>query len=120
MKLVLRWIIMTLALVVAAWLVPGIRIEDDRAWLTLAVMAVVFGLVNALIRPVLNRVSNRVNLTLLGILTLIINALALWMASLVANWLNVGFFVDGFLPALLGSIIVSIVSFALSVFLVDK
>lgn len=111
---------MTLALVVAAWLVPGIRIEDDRAWLTLAAMAVILGLANALIRPLLSRFSNRANLTLLGILTLIINAFGLWLASLVANWLGVGFYVDGFLPALLGAIIVSVVSFALSVFLVDK
>lgn len=120
MNLILRWIILTLALVVAAWVVPGIRIEADRGWLALLIMAIIFGLVNALIRPVLDRFSNRLNLALLGIITLIINALGLWLASLIANWLGVGFYVDGFLPALLGSVIISVVSFALSLLLVDK
>ncbi len=120
MNLILRWIILTLALVIAVWAVPGIRIEGIRAWLTLLVMAVIFGLVNALIRPILDRVSNRLNMALLGILTLVVNAIGLWLASLIATRLGVGFYIDGFLPALIGSVIISIVSFALSLLLLDK
>lgn len=52
MKLLIRWIILCLALFVAAWLVPGIRVHED-AWTVYAAMAVILGLVNAVVRPLL-------------------------------------------------------------------
>jgi putative membrane protein len=52
MKLLLRWVIIAFSLFVAAWLVPGIRVEGN-AWLIYAVMAVILGLVNAVVRPLL-------------------------------------------------------------------
>ena len=53
MKLVIRWIISTLALVAAVYLVPGIRVMNSNAWMVYAVMAIILGLVNALVRPFL-------------------------------------------------------------------
>ena len=121
MKLLIRWIIIAASLVVAVWLIPGIRIEDTSAWLAVGVMAVVLGLVNAVIRPILAFLSCGCIIATMGLFMFVINALTLWLASWISvNWLNIGFIVDGFWPALFGGIIVSVVSFVLSLFLVDK
>jgi putative membrane protein len=114
MRLIVRWIISALALFVAAWLVPGIRV-DGGGWVVYAVMAVVLGLVNALVRPLLVLLSCPLIILTLGLFVLVINALTLWLASSIAvNWLGVGFYVDGFWPALLGSLIVTVVTVVLS------
>ncbi len=118
MKLLIRWIIVAIALVVAVWLIPGIRIEDTSAWIAVGVMAVILGLVNAIIRPILAFLSCGCIVATMGLFMLVINALTLWLSSWIAvEWFNIGFYVDGFWPALLGGIVVSIVSFVLSLFL---
>ncbi len=114
MKILIRWVIVSLALFVAAWLVPGIRVEGN-AWIVYAVMAVVLGLVNAIVRPVLKFLTCPLIILTLGLFVLVINGLTLWLASLIAvNWFHVGFYVDGFWPALLGALIVSVVTVILS------
>jgi putative membrane protein len=114
MKLLIRWIIVSLSLFIAAWLVPGIRV-DGNAWIIYAVMAVILGLVNALVRPVLTLLSCPLIILTLGLFVLVINGLTLWLASAIAvNWLGIGFYVDGFWPAFWGALISSIVSVILS------
>jgi putative membrane protein len=114
MKLLIRWVISALALFAAAWLVPGIRVEGT-AWVIYAVMAVILGLVNAIVRPLLKLLTCPLILLTLGLFVLVINGLTLWLASSVAvNWFNVGFYVDGFWPAFLGALIVSVVTVILS------
>jgi len=114
MKLLIRWIIASLALFVAAWLVPGIRVEGD-AWVVFAVMAVILGLVNAVVRPFLKLLTCPLILLTLGLFVLVINGVTLWLASDIAvNWFHVGFYVDGFWSALLGALIVSAVTIILS------
>jgi putative membrane protein len=114
MKLLIRWIIVAFSLFVAAWLVPGIRVEGN-AWLIFTVMAVILGLVNAVIRPILALLTCSLIILTLGLFVLVINALTLWLASAIAvNWFHVGFYVDGFWAAFLGALIVSIVSVILS------
>ncbi|HUV90229.1 MAG TPA: phage holin family protein [Anaerolineae bacterium] len=114
MKLLIRWIIASLALFAAAWLVPGIRVEGD-AWVVFAVMAVILGLVNAVIRPFLKLLTCPLILLTLGLFVLVINGVTLWLASDIAvNWFHVGFYVDGFWSALLGALIVSAVTIILS------
>ena len=109
--------ITSLALFVAAWLVPGIRVEGT-AWVVFAVMAVVLGLVNAVVRPILKLLTCPLILLTLGLFVLVINGLTLWLAAEIAQrWLSVGFYVDGFWSAFLGALIVSIVSIVLSAFL---
>ncbi|MHB0874891.1 MAG: phage holin family protein, partial [Anaerolineae bacterium] len=94
--------------------VPGITVEQNALWLY-AIMAVILGLVNALVRPLLKLLTCPLILLTLGLFVLIVNALTLWLASSIAvNWFNVGFYVDGFWPALLGSLVVSIVTVVLS------
>ena len=114
MKLLIRWIIAAFSLFVAAWLVPGIRVEGN-AWLIFTVMAVILGLVNAVIRPILALLTCSLIILTLGLFVLVINAVSLWLASAIAvNWFGVGFYVDGFWAAFLGALIVSIVTVILS------
>lgn len=114
MRLLVRWLIIAVSLFVAAWLVPGIRVEGN-AWLIFTVMAVILGLVNAVVRPVLAFLSCSLIILTLGLFVLVINAITLWLASAIAvNWFHVGFYVDGFWSAFLGALIVSIVSVILS------
>ena len=120
MKLLIRWLIVAIALVGAVWLIPGIRVEGTNAWIAVGVMAVVLGLVNAIIRPILAFLSCGCIVATLGLFMLVINGLTLWLSAWIAqNWLNVGFYVDGFWPAFWGGIVVGAVSFVLSLVLVD-
>jgi putative membrane protein len=114
MKLLVRWVITALALFAAAWLVPGIVVESN-AWTVYAAMAVILGLVNAVVRPLLKLLTCPLIILTLGIFVLVINGFTLWLSSQVAqSWFNVGYYVDGFGAAFLGGLIVSVVSVILS------
>lgn len=120
MKLLLRWLIIAVSLYVAVLIVPGIRVEGD-AWLAFTIMALVLGLVNALIRPILKFLSCGLIIVTLGLFVLVINAATFLIASNIAqNWFNIGFYVDSFWSALFGSVIVSVVSVILSHILIDE
>ncbi len=121
MKLIIRWVITAVALVVAVRLIPGIRIESQNAWIAVGLMAVSLGFVNAIIRPVLMFLSCGFIILTMGLFMIVVNGLALWLASWISvNLFNVGFYVDGLWSAILGSIVVSIVSFLLSLLLPDN
>ena len=121
LKLFIRWIIIAVALVVAAWLIPGITVSDTNGWIAVGVMAAVLGFANAIIRPILAFFSCGCIVLTMGLFMLVINAAMLSLSSWIANSLfGVGFYVDGFWPALFGSIVVSVVSFFLSLFLIDE
>lgn len=120
MRILIHWFITAVALVVAAWLVPGIRVERE-AWTAFAAMAIILGLVNAFVRPLLSFLSCPLIVLTLGLFVLVINGLTLWIAAAIAvRWFHVGFYVDGFLPAFLGALIVSIVSVILTAILAPK
>ncbi len=120
MKLFIRWIILCFALFAAAWVVPGIRVRQD-AWTVYAAMAVILGLVNAVVRPLLKLLSCPLIILTLGLFVLVINGIALWLASKIAvDWFGVGFYVDGFGSAFLGALIVSIVSVILNLLVRDQ
>lgn len=120
MKLLIRWLVAALALFLAAWIVPGIEVEPS-AWWVFAAMAVVLGLVNAVIRPVLKFLSCGLIILTLGLFSLVINALTLWLASSIAvNWFHVGFYVRGFWAAFWGALIVSIATVILSALFRDQ
>lgn len=116
LKLLLRWLITALALLAAAWLVPGIEVRGT-AWVAYAVMAVVLGLVNAIIRPVLKLLTCPLIILTLGLFTLVINGLTLLLAARIAEAFGIGFYVRGFVPAFLGALIVSVVSMVLGAFI---
>lgn len=120
MQLLLRWAITALALFVAAWLVPGIRVAG-QGWVVFSVMAAILGLVNAVIRPVLKLLSCPLIVLTLGFFVLVINGITLWLASAIAvSWFHVGFYVDGFWAAFLGALIVSIMSVILTALLKEE
>jgi len=118
-RLLISWLVNAVALAVAAWLIPGISITDETAWVAVALMAIIFGLVNALIRPLVKFLTCLLNRVTLGLFTLVINALMLWLASWIAGQLDVGFHVDGFIPAFFGALLISVVSFFLSLMFRD-
>ena len=120
-KLVIRWLINFLALFAAAWLVKGINVEGGDGWTVFAIMAIILGLVNAVLRPLLKLLTCPLILLTLGLFALVINGFTLWLSSWIAvNWFDVGFYVDGFWPAFWGALVVSIVSLILSAILMDK
>ena len=114
MRLIISWFVNAVALAVAVWLLPGIYVEDGNAWIAVAVMAVIFGLVNALIRPLIRFLTCLINVITLGLFTLVINALMLWLSSWIAQQLDIRFRVDGFLWALVGALVIGVVSFVLN------
>jgi putative membrane protein len=111
MKLILRWIINAVAVWVAALLLDGITIEGN--WFDLFLVGLVMGLVNAIIKPILKLLALPITIVTLGLFTLVINA---GMLALVA-WIMPTLAVDGFITALLGGILISIVSTLLNWFI---
>jgi len=102
-ELLLRWCLNALALIVVAKFIPGIHIDTFYHAL---IAALVLGLVNALVRPILLVLTLPVNIITLGLFTFVINALMLLLASSVVK----GFSVDGFAPAFLGAITLWLIS----------
>ncbi|NLE76363.1 MAG: phage holin family protein, partial [Chloroflexi bacterium] len=96
----LRWIINGVALWVAVRLVPGIRGPEDLG--TLALVALLFGLVNAAIGPLLRLLTCPLILVTMGLFTLVVNGLLLWLSSVAAGWLSLPFHVQDFGAAFLG------------------
>lgn len=115
MSLLLRWLASAAAVAVAAAFVPGIRMDRDPV--ALLIVAAVLGLVNAFVRPILRWLSCGVIVLTLGLFLLVINAVMLILAAWISRQLGVSFFVDGFAPALIGSVVISLVSYLLSLLL---
>lgn len=112
---IVRIIVTGIALWVAAALVPGITVpgETGEQVLTLALVAAIFGVVNATIGPVVRVLSFPFVVLTLGLFALVINALLFWFTSWLAGVLGLAFTVDGFGAALIGALIVSVVTWAL-------
>lgn len=117
-KFVLRLLITAAALWVAVQLVPGI--QHSGTWISLLGVALVFGVVNAFVRPLLLILTCPLVLLTLGLFLLVLNALLLWLTGALSTALGLGFEVHGFLAALLGGIIVGLVSTALNIFVGKK
>src|SRR5262245_35077580 len=120
MFILLRLIINAVALLVTAWIVPAIRLgaagphPTKNDWVTLLIVALIFGIANTVIRPILILLSLPLEIITLGLFTFVINAVMLLLTSWIAQGLGFGFRVDGFLAALIGALVVSVVSFVWS------
>lgn len=108
LDLILRWILLSAALLLVAKIVPGISISGGFS--TALIISVVIGLVNVFIRPLVLILTLPLNILTLGLLTFVINALMLELSA----WLVSGFEVEGFLAALLGSILLSLFSIVIN------
>ena len=114
MQLLVRLLINAAALWVATQLVQGISFTGD--WRLLFVVALVFGVLNVSVRPVLMLLTIPFLIVTLGLFTFVLNALMLWLTSAVSGALGLGFHVEGFWAAFVGALVVTVVSFALSLF----
>lgn len=104
---ILRWILFALAIIFIAWIVPGINIENF--WSAM-LACVIIAIINAVIKPLIELISMPINILTLGLFSFVINALLFMLAGAITPGLQV----DGFLSALLGSILLSLFSLAIS------
>jgi putative membrane protein len=117
-NILISWFIIAVSVAAAAWIIPGIDVTGTNGVIVVIIMAAVLGLVNAIIRPILALLSCGCIVATLGLFMLVINTFTFWFASYITeNWLDLGFHVDGLWPAFLGSLVVSVVSFLLSMVL---
>ncbi len=118
-RFLFRWLINAVALYVAIAIVPGIHPQSAN-WLSFIWLALIFGLLNALLRPLLKLLTCPLILLTLGLFTLLINTFLFWLAGVVGATFGVGFTVDGFWPAFLGGLVVTIVSVILTLIFKDE
>ena len=115
-RFLIRVVVNALALAVAAWLLGGIEIagatSTDEA-VTLVLVALIFGVVNAVVEPIVKILSIPFIILTLGLFLIVINALMLLLTDWVSSWFDLGFTVDGFWTAVLGGIIISIATWIL-------
>ena len=107
MSLLLVWLVNTVSLLAVAYLMPSIRVDT---FVTALIAALVLGLVNAVIRPILVLLTLPVTLLTLGLFIFVINGLLFWMVGSFVQ----GFVVDGFWAGFLGAIVYSVISWLLS------
>jgi putative membrane protein len=112
----IRVVVNAVALAVATWLLADIRVgagsQSDQL-VTLLLVAVIFGLVNAVVRPVVKLLSLPFLILTLGLLIFVINALMLLLTSWISDQLGLGWHVDGFFTALVGALVITIVTWAI-------
>jgi putative membrane protein len=123
----MRFLLRTLATAVALWvataLLDGITVSGSSTWvdaLTLIAVAVIFGLVNAVLKPIIHVLGCLFYIFTLGLIAFIVNALLFLLVSWLAGLLDLPFHVDGFWTALLGAVIVGIVSWAINLLIPDR
>ncbi len=121
-RFILRWIINAIALYAAIAIVPGIQQTEGSSWLSIIWLALIFGLVNALLHPLISILTCPLIILTLGLFTLIINALLFALSGWIGNQFGVGFHLASpwFWNAFLGSVVVSVVSVVLTLILKDE
>lgn len=117
-RFLIRWIINSLAVWAAVSFVPGINWTND--WISIIVLGLILTLVNGIVRPLAKLVGCLPIILTLGLFTLIINAFLFWLTGTIGQAFGVGFTVDGFWPAFLGGLVVSVVSLVMGIFLRDN
>jgi putative membrane protein len=121
--MLLRFLFSAAALGLATWIVPGISMtsrDPVHNALVLLGVAVIFGIVNAIVKPLFSFATAPLILITLGLFLLVINSLLLWFTSWLAGLLDLGWSVDGFWSAFWGALIVSVVSFILNASFTSK
>ena len=121
--MLVRFLASAAALAVATWLVPGITVEKPDLTsevITILIVAAIFGVVNTIVKPVIKFFSIPAIFLTLGLFLLVINAMMLLVTSSLSRSLGLGFTVRGFVPALLGAVVVSITSLVLGQFVDEQ
>ena len=117
-KFLLRWLINSLAVWAAVNIVPGIEWTND--WVAVLALGLILTFVNGIVRPLAKFVGCLPIILTLGLFTLVINAFLFWLTGWIGNAFGVGFTVDGFWPAFLGGLVVSLVGIIMGIFLRDE
>jgi putative membrane protein len=117
-KFILRWVVNAIALFLAVYLVPGVNLEGG--WVSILWLALIFGLINAFLRPLLTLLTCPLIVLTLGLFTLLINTFLFWLTSQVGQAFGIGFTIEGFWPAFLGGLVVTVVSVIMSLILKDE
>ena len=118
MRFLLRVLVSAAALGVATWAVPGIELTAASGWSktgTLLVVALIFGVINATLKPLIKVVGCAFYVLTLGLIALVVNGLLLWLTSWIAGQLTLPFHITGFWAAFWGAIIVGVVGWLLGV-----
>jgi putative membrane protein len=115
----IRWAINTLALYVAIAIVPGIEPQSTR-WFALLILGLIFGLLNAILRPILKLLTCPLILFTLGLFVLILNTVLFVLTGWLGSKFQIGFTVTNFWAAFLGAWVTSVVSFFLTLLLKDE
>ena len=117
MTFVVRLLVNAAALWVAARIVPGVKFVGG--WLPFLGVALVFGFINAFLRPIAKFLTFPLIILTLGLFSLVVNGLMLWLTSVLSSALDLGFHVRGFWAAFFGALVVSLVSTLLSMMIAD-
>lgn len=118
MNFLIRWVTTSIAVAVAVLIVPGIEIFAQPAWITIVIVGLVLGFINATLGTLMKTGTMGCIVLSFGLLNLVINALLLLLSTWIAQALfNAAFIVDGFWPAFWGGIVISLTSMVLGVFL---
>jgi putative membrane protein len=123
MRILIRIVASAVALAVATAVVPGIELTAASAEskaLTLIAVALIFGVVNGILKPIVKTVGCAFYVLTLGLIALVVNALLLWLTSYLAGELKLPFHITGFWPAFWGAIIVGVAGWLLSVLVRDR
>jgi putative membrane protein len=117
-KFILRWVINAVAIFLAIRFVPGITLHSGLV--SVLWLALIFGLVNAFLRPLLKFLTCPLILATLGLFTLLINTFLFWLTGQIGQMFGIQITIDGFWPAFLGGLVVSVVSVVLTLILKDE
>jgi putative membrane protein len=122
-RLIVRLLAGAVALAVAAGLIDKISVGPGTTGervITLLAVAIIFGLVNAVVRPIVRLLTLPLFIITLGLFTFIVNALMLLLTAWIGDQFDLAFEVDGFVAALLGALVISVVSFLINLLLPDS
>jgi len=117
-KFILRWAINALALYLAVYFVPGVNLEGG--FVSIIWLALIFGLINAFLRPLLKLLTCPLIFLTLGLFTLLINTFLFWLTGEIGQAFGIGFTIAGFWSAFLGGLVVTVVSVIMSLILRDE
>lgn len=106
-NMLLRWFLYAFSIIFVSWIVPGIKVDN---FLSAMFVCIILALVNTFVKPLIQIITLPVTILTLGLFSLVINALMLMLAG----WIAPGFEVEGFLSALIGSIVLSLFALAVS------
>lgn len=124
MKILLRLAVGAVSLWIATLLIPGIKLSDDSftaPWFgTLVLVAAIFGVVNAVLQPIIKTVGCAFYVVTFGLIALVVNGALLWLTGWIAGELGIGFTVQNFWPAaVLGALVIGVTNWLLNLLLKD-